>query len=235
MLLLDGSSFTIGEVDENSSVTQLLLSQHTPACLVLTVYSIEPTPIPMFTPVCEIFTPKSRVFPRARKKVSNSADLGAKEADPAVISLWKALKKLPPLRLPYPKCRPVITSMSEFHPVMTAAPETSFKMAIVHKTSSKMAAAHVPLGVLVEYDVISWSPDMAPVPELSSELTSTHEYSPMKTPAPECSLESVPECSPELNQEPTHITELNQEPSSPSPLVQPSFVSAGLRQFLCKS
>ncbi len=173
------------------------------------VYSIKPTPVPRSTPVCEIY-------------LSDSADMGVKVADPAVISLWKALKKFPPLGLPYPKFRPVITSLSEFHPVMAAAPEPSFKMAIAHETSSKMAAAHVPLVVLVEYDGMSWSPDMAPVPELSLDLTSTLEYNPMKTTAPKCSPESAAECSPELNREPTHITEFNQEPSSPSSPLVPS-------------
>ncbi len=57
VLLLAGSSFIVGEVDENASITQLLPSQHTPARLVPAVYSIKPTPVPRSTPVCEIFKP----------------------------------------------------------------------------------------------------------------------------------------------------------------------------------
>ncbi len=40
--------------------------------------------------------------------------------------------------------------------------------------------------------------------------------------APILSPESTPECSPELNREPTHGTELNRVPSSPSSLLVPS-------------
>ncbi len=84
------------------------------------------------------------------------------------------MNKFSPLKLPHPKSHPGITSRLELHPVM--------------------AAAHVPLGILLEYGM-SWSPDMAPVPEPSLELTSTPESSPMKTPSPESApaLESSPE------------------------------------------
>ncbi len=59
VLLLDGSTFTVGEVEENASVTQLLPSQHSPACLVPATYLVESTPVPKSTPVCNIFKPKS--------------------------------------------------------------------------------------------------------------------------------------------------------------------------------
>lgn len=120
VLLLDGSSFIIGEVNVNASITHLLLSQHSTARPVPTVYSVEPTPDPKFSTVCEIVRPGPS-FPSSREMVSNSTDLGAKVADSVVISLWWALKKLLRLRFPYPKSHPVSTSMPEFHPIMAAA------------------------------------------------------------------------------------------------------------------
>ncbi|CAM4681286.1 unnamed protein product [Leuciscus chuanchicus] len=53
------------------------------------------------------------VFPQARKMVSNSADLVAKVADPAFISIQVAQKKISPLRSPHPETTPKSIPVSE--------------------------------------------------------------------------------------------------------------------------
>ncbi len=73
-LLLSGSSFTVGEVAD---------------CLVAKLVSpTSPTTAAFHIPT------NASTFPRARKVISNSADLVAKLADPPTISLRKSMCKI---------------------------------------------------------------------------------------------------------------------------------------------
>ncbi|ROL42497.1 Protein LIAT1 [Anabarilius grahami] len=90
---------------------------------------------------------------------------------------------------------------------MAASPEPRHKMAATPEPRRKMAAAtpepsaimvstFVPLGLLVEYEGMSWSPDMAPARDQSPEATLSFVQSPEATlsfvPSPEATLSYVP-------------------------------------------
>lgn len=67
------------------------------------------------------------VFPRARKKISNSADLASKVVDPSIMSIRGALKKSFPCQPPHHKAVTVFViakSILESHPKLATIPES---------------------------------------------------------------------------------------------------------------
>ncbi|KAF4111032.1 hypothetical protein G5714_008063 [Onychostoma macrolepis] len=105
----------------------------------------------------------------------------------------------------------------------------SIPVSPIPESHSEMAATLVPLGVLVEYEGMSWNPEVTPVPKFNPDFAHVPELCPELTSTPKNGAIKAPECSPELSQEPTQVKELNREPTQvtelnvePSPLMSPS-------------